>query len=143
MFVVLDKCRLSRLIAITRDDRRPSDQGRGGPFYRIEASSQTLRLSGRQVEVTIPATLHEPGVIFLRVTLFRRCLKAIPLKGFISIQADAKGLALGDTEIPASLIDMLLYPEPSNAPAQHPTERNDWSERDPPTRPPLFGGALD
>lgn len=139
MFVVIDKLRLSRLIAVTRDDRRPADQGSSGPFFRIEASGQELRLSGRQVEVTVPATVHEPGVLFMRVTLFRRHLKKIPEKGFIAIQADAQGLAFGDTHLPPDSLDMLLYTDPAIAPDRHPAERDDGPERSRPIQPPLFG----
>lgn len=127
MFVVIDKARLSRLIAVTRDDRSPEGQGPDGPFFRIEASGQSLRLTGREVEVTVPATVHEPGVLFLRVTLFRQSLRRLPVKGFLAIQANGDGLMFGDTRLGPGAVDMLLYADPATAPAPHPAER--WADR--------------
>jgi hypothetical protein len=58
MFFVVDKPRFQRLIAIARDDRRPGDQGKGGPFFRLEAHDGRLKLTGRQVEAEFPATVR-------------------------------------------------------------------------------------
>ena len=129
MFVVIDKARLSRLIALTRDDRRPRDQGRDGPFYRIQAANDALRLSGRHVEATVPATIHEPGVLFLRVTLFRQMLRMLPEKGFVAIQANTEGIMFGDVRLSPEAVDMLLYSDPARAPEKHPAERDDGPEQ--------------
>jgi len=138
MFVVIDKARLAHLIEVTRDDRRRADQGPNGPFYRIEASDQSLRLAGRRVEVTVSATVHEPGVLFLRVALFQRWLRMVPDAGFISIQANFDGLMFGDTRILPDAVDMLIYIDPATAPARHPAERDDMPEQLPPAQPLLF-----
>lgn len=124
--------RLQRLIAITRDDRRKKDQGTDGPYFRIEASGQqTVRLSGRQVEVTVPATVHEPGVLFLKVTLFRRMLRALPERGFLAIQATGEGIMFGDVRLPLDCMEALLYPDAATAPERHPGERDDGPEQIP------------
>lgn len=132
MLLVIDKARLQRLIAATRDDQRKADQGPNGPFYRMEASGQSLRLTGRKVEVAVSATVHEPGVVFLRVTLFRRFLALLPETGFVTIVAGENGLTFGDTRLSPSAVDMLLYPNPATAPKLHPEERGDMPEQIPP-----------
>ncbi len=124
MFIVIDKNRLARLIAITRDDRRPKERGENGPFLRIEAGGDSIRITGRQVEAIVPATVHEPGVLFLRVTLFRRLLRAMSAPGFIAIQANQDGIMFGDTRIAPNAVDMLLYVDPATAPLIHPAERD-------------------
>ena len=70
MLFVVDKPRLQRIIAITRDDRRPKDQTNTGPFFRIEASGDHLRLTGHQVESKFPATALRNG------KLVQKCLDA-------------------------------------------------------------------
>lgn len=124
MFVVIDKARLGRLIAVTRDDRTRRSRAADGPYFRMEAAGDSLRLTGREVEVTVPATVHEPGVLFLRVTLFRRMLKALPERGFLSIQVNGDGVAFGDTQLSLNALDALLYPDPATAPERHPAERD-------------------
>jgi len=123
MLFVIDKARLQRLIAVTRDDRTPREKGKEGPFYRIQASENTLRLTGRLVEATVHATVHVPGVMFLRVTLFRQMLRLVPESGFIAIQAHRDGLTFADVTLAASNVDMLLYPDVATAPELHPSER--------------------
>lgn len=123
VFVVIDKARLGPLIAVTRDDRKPLSRAADGPYFRMEASGDSLRLTGREVEVTVPATVHEPGVLFLRVTLFRRMLGALPERGFLSIQVNGDGLVFGDTQLSRNALEALLYPDPATAPERHPAER--------------------
>lgn len=122
MFFVTDKPRLQRLIAITRDDRDAASQSRGGPFYRIEASGDRLKLTGREVEAEFPATVYEPGVLFLRVTLFRRALGMVTGEKTIAIQVGADGVLIDNMRLPLESNDMLLYPDPAKAPQRHPEE---------------------
>jgi len=122
MFFVADKHRLRRLIAITRDDRRPAQQRAGGPFYRIEARAGRLRLTGRAVEAEFLATVYAEGVLFLRVTLFRRALQFMPGTPTIAVQVSAEGLHVGDVTLPLEANDMLLYTDPARAPLRHPEE---------------------
>lgn len=77
MMFVIDKPQMQRMIAIVRDDRTPATQGAAGPYMRIEASGGSITLTGREAEATFPATVYEEGVLFLRVTLFRRLLGTI------------------------------------------------------------------
>lgn len=74
MLFVVDKPRLQRMISIVRDDRTSAAQVDGGPFLRLEANDDRLKLAGQIVEAEFPATIYEPGVLFLRVTLLRRVL---------------------------------------------------------------------
>lgn len=110
----------------------------------MEASGQSLKLSGREVEVTVSATVHEPGVVFLRVTLFRQMLALLPEKGFIPIVAAANGITFGDTRLTPLAVDMLLYADPATAPLLHPEERGDMPEQLPDqTQLSLFGGPAE
>jgi hypothetical protein len=136
MFFVVDKSRLQRLIALTRDDRRPSQQGRAGLFFRIEASGTRLKLTGRQVEAEFPATVYEEGVLFLRITLFRRALQLLPPTEQIAVQVRRDGLHIGDVTLPLERNDMLLYADSARAPTHHPDEAAD-------DRPPAQGSLFE
>ena len=122
MFFVVDRPRLQRIIAITRDDRRPKQQGRHGPFFRIEANGDKLKLTGRNVEAEFPATVYEPGVLFLRVTVFRRLLQALTGTKELAIQVNGEGLFADNVRLSPDVGDMLLYVDPAKAPALHPDE---------------------
>lgn len=122
MFFVVDRPRLLRMIAITRDDLSPSDQTMEGPFFRIEASGDKVTLTGRVAQAAFPATVYEPGVLFLRITLFRRVLKMLTDVKFLSIQANSGGLIFDNIRMPLDSNDMLLYPNLAQAPKVHPAE---------------------
>ena len=47
MFFVVDRPRLQRIIAITRDDQRKDQKGKNGPFFRMEANESHLKITGR------------------------------------------------------------------------------------------------
>ena len=122
MFFVIDRPRLRRMIAITRDDHHKVDQGHGGPFFRIEADSERVRVNGLRVAATFPATVYEPGVLFIRVTLFRKLLGTFRGEKFLTIQSDGKELIFGDVHMPLESNDMLLYSNPASAPDRHPDD---------------------
>src|SRR5687767_2916524 len=113
MFFVVDRPRLQRMIAITRDDRGKDQQGKHGPFYRIEASADRLKLTGREVEAEFPATVYEPGVLFLRVTIFRRALDLLKGVKTLAIQVNQEGILLDNIQLPLEPGDMLLYLDPA------------------------------
>ena len=46
------------------------------------------------VEADFPATVYEPGVLFLRVTLFRRALQALAGMKQLAIQVNNDGMFL-------------------------------------------------
>jgi len=144
MLVILDRPRLLRLIAIVRDDHGIRKRERGNaPFMRMEASGDSLKLSGRVVEATLPATVLEPGVLFLRVARFRHLLNGLRAEKTLTIQVNGDGLLFGYIRMPLESNDMLLYPDPKTAPARHPLERLAEEEPDPqPESPqlPLFPG---
>ena len=129
MFFVIDKARLQRTISVARDDRRPAQQGDAGPFFRIEANGDQIKLTGREVEAKIPATVYEPGVLFLRVTLFRRLLRHTAETKSLALQAEQSGLHFGGVTMPLEPSNMLLYVDPAKAPARHPDE-DDESEQE-------------
>ena len=84
MFFVVDKPRLQRMISIVREDRTRKNQGNKSPFLRIEARGNELSLSSEAVAATFPATVYEPGVLFLRTTLFRISTLPVDIKFPIS-----------------------------------------------------------
>src|SRR5215212_2396180 len=122
MFFVVDRPRLQRIIAITRDDRRSDQQGRAGPFYRIEARGERLKLTGRELEAEFPATVYEPGVLFLGVTTFRRALQLLTGMKTLAIQVNKDGVLLDNIQLALGVGDMLLYVDPTKAPERHPDE---------------------
>ena len=77
MFFVVDKSMLQWNLSIVRDDRTKKTLGQAGPFMRLEANDDYLKLDGQEVSAKIPATVYEPGVLFLKITVFRRLLKTI------------------------------------------------------------------
>ena len=77
MFFVIDRPQLQRIIAIMRDDRSPAAQSGNAPFLRLAAVENEFTVSTSAGETTIPATVYEPGVLFLRTTIFRRLLSSL------------------------------------------------------------------
>lgn len=133
MLVVIPKSQLVQLIRLTRDDRWPQRQWKCAPFLRFEArqGEQVLRVTGREVEGTVPATVHTPGVVFLRATRFSDALELMHKWGgtdggeYVSLAADGDGLRFGDTRLATKAVDLLVYPDMDRAPAIHPAERSD------------------
>jgi hypothetical protein len=123
MLFITDMQRLRGAIRITRDDRTAVDRGKDGPFYRIEASGDRIRLTGKEVEAEFPATVYEPGVLFLRVTLFRWALADIRDQPMIAVQVNAAGVHVDNVCLPLESNDMLLYADPTRAPQRYPMER--------------------
>lgn len=140
MFFIVDKPKLQRVIGIVRDDRTPPTQWAAGPFLRIEAREGALRLDGLEVSATIPATVYEPGVLFLKITHLRRILAMISGQKMISIQVNGEGLLLDNVTFPLESGDMLLYADPAQAPARHPddVQQNAQAEEKVPSEPTLW-----
>lgn len=143
MFFVIDRPRLQRIISIVRDDRTSKTQGRDGPFLRMEARDGQLKLTGREVGAAFPATVYEPGVLFLRITYFRRALRALAGEKMLSIQVTPTALVMDNITMPLEANEMLLYADPDKAPEQCPLEEPERPEvstkpMDPPL--PLFDG---
>lgn len=130
MFFVVEKRRLQRMIALTRDDHRPNKQANRGTFFRIEARDGRLRLTGHEVTAEFPATIYEEGVLFLHITLFRRALQHLTNAPTVAIQVQRDGLHVGDVRLPLEPNEMLLYSDPQRAPAHHPDEHTPDSESD-------------
>ena len=122
MFFVIDKPKLQRIVALIRDDRTVESRAQGGHYMRLEASQGQLTVAGPTAEASIPATVYEDGVLFLRVTRFRRLLAAITGQKMLTIQANGDGLFLDSARLFLEANDMLLYADPAKAPAQCPLE---------------------
>jgi len=113
MLFVIDKPQFQRVIAIVRDDRRKEDQGPAGPFLRLEARDDYVKLDGLEVSAKIPATVYEPGVLFLKATRFRRLLPTFKGEKFLTIQVTGDALLMGYVRMPLESNEMLLYPKPT------------------------------
>jgi hypothetical protein len=122
MFFVVDRRLLQRTLAIVRDDRSKNHQGTDGPFMRLEARDGYLKLDGLRISARISATVYEQGVLFLRVTIFRRLLGTLSGQPFLSIQVMSDGMLMDRIRLPLDANDMLLYPNPQQAPTRHPSE---------------------
>ena len=131
VFFVVDKPRLQRIIAIVRDDRSKRSQWHRGPFLRLEAQDDYLKLDGIEASAKFPATVYESGVLFLKVTLFRKLLRSITGEKFLSIQVADDELLMEQIRMPLHENEMLLYAHPDQAPQHHPT----YSKPDLPPEP--------
>ena len=123
MFFVIDKPGFQRVLSIVRDDRTKEDQGLRGPFLRMEAKDDYVKLDGETVSGKVAATVYEPGVLFLKVTLFRRLLRTIKGQKFLSIQVTADELIMDRIRMRLESNEMLLYADPEQAPEVHPSAR--------------------
>ena len=123
MLFVINKSALQGAISIVRDDRSKKTQGSAGPFLRLKAKDNSVKLDGNEVSATIPATVYEPGVLFLRVTIFRRLLKTFTEQKFLTIQVMSEGLLVENVTLSLEDQDMLLYLNPDQAPQCHPSVR--------------------
>ena len=122
MFFVIDRPQLQRMIALVRDDRTADARGPGGPYLRMEASGDMLTLTGREVEASFPATVYEPGVLFLQITTFRRLLPTFKGEKMLTIQVTGDEVLMGPVRLGLAGNDMLLYPDPAKAPRRCPLE---------------------
>ncbi len=139
MFFVVNKAKLKRIISIVREDRTPTKQGHDAPFLRIKAVENELTISGDKVSATFPATVYEPGVLFIRTTNFRRVLKATKVEGdFLTFQATDKELVFADVRYPFESLNMVLYPNPEEAPAAWPPPPPEAEQIPPIKEPTLF-----
>jgi len=126
MFFVVDKPRLQRMIAIVREDKSARKQGPGSPFLRLAAVGDKLTVSSRTASATFPATVYEQGVLFIRTTRFRRILQLTQVKErFLNFQVTADGLRFCDVFFPFAGEDLILYRNPSEAPATWPPPSHD------------------
>lgn len=120
MLFVIDKPEFQRAISFARDDRKKADWGLAGPFMRMEARDDYIKLDGLEASVTIPATVYEPGVLFLKATALRKLLTTIQNQKYLTIQVMADGLLMDQICLPLESNEMLLYPDPDQAPQVHP-----------------------
>ena len=121
MLFVIDKPEFQRAISFARDDRKKADWGLAGPFMRLEAKDEYVKLDGLEASAKIPATVYEPGVLFLKVTALRRLLTTITKEKYLTIQVMADGLLMDRICLPLESNEMLLYPDPDQAPQVHPS----------------------
>lgn len=116
MFFVVDKPRLQRIISIVREDRTPRTQRCNAPFLRLKAMGNELTISGSTVSATFPATVYEPGVLFIKTTYFHQLVRSLRSEKFLAFQVSDDGLHFGDVLMPLEGSDMVLYPNPADAP---------------------------
>ena len=121
MLFVIDKPEFQRAISFARDDRTKASWGLAGPFMRLEAKDNYVKLDGLEAYAKIPATVYEPGVLFLKVTALRRLLTTIKGQKFLTIQVMSDGLLMDRIRLPLESNEMLLYANPDQAPQVHPS----------------------
>lgn len=117
---------------MTREDRAPATQGDNVPFLRLAAGDNQLTVSGDGVEATIPATVYEHGVLFLRPTMFRRMLKTFAGEKHFTIQVTNAELLMGNVRLPLDTGDIRLFANPADAPPHWPMseqEQQEWPTR--------------
>jgi len=136
MFFVVDKPRLQRIISIAREDRSRRKDAET-PFLRLKAENTKLTISGGGcVTATFPATIYQPGELFIRTTKFRRLVRSFKNEKFLTFHVAEDGLHFGDVLMPFEGSDMVLYPNPADAPEMWPPpppEAEQIPERKPPT----------
>ena len=109
------------MISIVREDNTRQKQGCGSPFIRIQATWNELTVSSSDVSATFPSTIYEEGVLFIRTTRFRQLLRMTRIKEqFLAFQITAEGLRFGDVLMPFEGSDIVLYPNPADAPESWP-----------------------
>ncbi|MCP4609734.1 MAG: hypothetical protein GY845_13585 [Planctomycetes bacterium] len=138
MFFVFNKAKLQRIISIVREDRTPNIQAGDIPYLRIEAFNDKLTVSSKEASATLPCTVYEPGALFIKTTNFRRVLKATKIKGdFLSFQVTEKELIFADVRYPFEGLNMVLYPNPDDAPESWPPPPP-VAEQTPEKKPPTL-----
>lgn len=121
MLFVIDKIRFQKFISIIREDKKPSMQGKNTPYLRIRAEKDQVEITTGDASAMIETTVYEPGVLFIRTTLFRRVLRATPTKEpFMTFQVDSEALVFADVRMPFETNDMVLYTNPAEAPMTYP-----------------------
>ncbi len=140
MFFVIDKPKVHRILPILRDNTRSEGRASGGIYLRIEACDGNLTVTGESVEATVPATVYEPGVLFVRLAKFARLFRSIRGQKTLAIQVNADGLLMDGFRMPLESNEMLLYADPAKAPQHCPLNDDASAKQDrPPTDPRLPG----
>lgn len=119
MLFVIEKPVLRRVIAIMRDDRCEKGQGLAGPLLLLEARGDYIRIDGLEAYGKIPATVYEPGVLFLNATQFRRLLPTFKGEKFLMIQVIGDELLTGYVRLSLETKKMLLKVNPDQAHEVH------------------------
>ena len=120
MLFVVDKTRLKRIIAIVREDRTPKKQTADILHLRIMACDDELTISSSEVSATFPATVYEPGVLFIKTTYFRKLIRSLKGEKFLAFQVSDDGLRFANILMPFQGSDMVLYTNPAEAPESWP-----------------------
>jgi len=126
MLFVVDRPRLLRMIAIVRDDKTLARRGKRPPFLRLAAKGDQVTVLGETASATFPATVYEPGVLFLPPAYFCRLMRTFAGEKFFTLQMTRDGLLIGDVRLPFVDSDMAYFADPDTAP-----------DRWPPPEPPV------
>jgi len=109
------------MISIVREDKKPRKQGDKIPFLRLKAVENELTISSSVKSATLPATVYEPGVLFIRTTKFCRVLNMTSVKEqFITFQFTEEGLRFCDALLPFDVKNMAYFPDTSQSPEHWP-----------------------
>lgn len=122
MLFVVERSRLQQMVRLVREDKRPALQGADSPFLRMAAEGSEVSVAGDQMSASFPATVYEPGVVFLRTTLFRQLLDTFHEEAFLTMQVDTQGLRFGNIFLSFEAADMVLFPLVKQAPPHWPAK---------------------
>lgn len=129
MFFVVDKARLQRIIDVVREDRTEGKTGLNAPFLRLKAVGDELIVSSSTASETLPATVYEEGVLFIRTTKFCRVLKITGGKEqFVTFQFTEEGLRFCEALLPFDGGSMVYFPDISQAPERWPAAGRDCED---------------
>lgn len=118
MFFVIDRPSLQRILSIVERNQR--HRRNKTPFLRLSAAENELTVTGSDISATIPATVWEPGVLFLRPSVFHRLLATFSSETQFAIQVTETELLMGNVTIAFNPEQMRLFADPDTAPLDWP-----------------------
>jgi hypothetical protein len=113
MFFVLDKPRLQRFLAIVRRGGGAGEPRTDALFIRLEAQGNEVAISTATASATLPATVYDPGVLFLRTATLSRLLLGIKGQKQLAFQVTGEALHVDNVRMPLVPADMTLFLDPT------------------------------
>lgn len=132
MFFVIDSLYLHQITSLAGSDCSSDTLDADAPFVRLAALNSELTVASTKNHATIPATVWEPGVLFIEPAAFHRLLEAVKRENHFAVQATDKELRIGNVRLVYEPNAMQLFPDPAAAPPNWPlreSERSEWLMR--------------
>jgi hypothetical protein len=106
------------MIAIVQNERL--HRGSNAPLVRITVKDGTVTVSGEEASATFPATVYEPGVLFVPPGYFRHLMQTFVGEKFFTFQMTRDGLLIGNVRLPFVDSEMAYFADPDTAPDRWP-----------------------